>query len=255
MKFQKEATFLHDLKTDIRRIINDYYYLYDMAVEKKADDSPVTQADKELETFIRNAIIKNFPDDGIIGEEFHSHQKDAKRQWIIDPIDGTKSFIARAPLFGTLIALCIEQEPVLGVIYLPVTDHFIIGDGKQTTCNGKALKMKEKVLLEESTILTTDFRDFSKYKPRDGFDKLVSQCKITRTWGDCFGYFLVVSGGADVMIDPAMSIWDKMAIIPIVKGAGGTVTDFYGNDPVHGDGLVASVCSLHQKVIDTLNTP
>lgn len=250
---KKSEKFIEDILPGLREIILKYYKTA-CAVEIKTDNSPVTVADREAENFIRKKIMKNFPDHGIIGEESGTYQVDAEYKWVVDPIDGTKSFISNAPLFGTLIALTQNNKPALGCIYLPVTNDVLIGDNLQTRLNGAVVRMPECVALENSVVITTDYKDFSKYKPRSGFDRLMSTCRLSRTWGDCFGYYLLAIGKAHVMVDPAMSVWDKMALIPIINGAGGIITDFYGNPPETGDSIVACVKSVHEEVIEMLNS-
>lgn len=250
---KQSEKLIGNILPELREIILKYYQT-GINVEIKTDNSPVTIADREAEDFIKKQVIKQFPDHGFVGEESGTYQIEAEFKWIIDPIDGTKSFISNAPLFGTLIALTRNNKPVLGCIYLPVTNDVLIGDNVQTRLNGHPVTMTSQISLENSIVLTTDYKDFSRYKPRSGFDRLMSSCRLSRTWGDCFGYYLVATGKAHVMIDPAMSVWDKMALIPIINGAGGIITDFYGNPPEHGDSIVACVKSLHSEVIEMLNS-
>jgi len=230
------------------------YYRPETIINWKQDKTPVTIADQEAELYLRKMIMEKFPDHGIIAEEFGNHNESAEYIWVIDPIDGTKSFISHTPLFGSLLALMQNGNPLYGAIYLPVTGDLVVGDRSETLWNGVRVTMQPDIALEDSIVLTTDYRDFSRYKPREGFDRLTEKCRITRSWGDCYGYFLVATGHAHVMVDPAMSVWDKMALIPIIEGAGGLISDFYGNDPASGDSIVASVKGLHPKVIDILTT-
>lgn len=237
---------------EVRHIILKYYRS-SYGVEIKQDETPVTIADREVEALIRAKIQQEFPSHGIIGEESGDYQPQAEYKWVIDPIDGTKSFVSNVPLFGTLIALMKDDRPVLGCLYLPVSDDLLIGNNTETKLNGQSIRMPDDTPLKDALLLTTDYKDFSKYKNRQGFDHLMTQCKMARTWGDCFGYYLLVTGKAHVMVDPAMSVWDKMALIPIVTGAGGRISDFYGNAAETGDSIVASVGSLHSEVIKILN--
>ncbi len=229
------------------------HYLQPLRVEHKTDHSPVTIADKQAEEFMRESIMKQFPDHGIIGEEFGTYQEAAKYQWVLDPIDGTKSFIHGVPLFGTLIAVVRGGQPVLGFIHLPVQGHMMIGDNNSTTLDGIKVSVGTSHRLEDALLLTTDQVDITKHRSAAGFDKLVRQVRLYRTWGDCFGYFLLAQGKADIMIDAIMSIWDMMAVIPVIRGAGGVVSDYYGNDPVQGNSLVTSTPHLHPQVISCLN--
>lgn len=241
---------------ELRKTILQYYGKAGRSKETqlKSDNTPVTLADRQAESLLRDELAKSFPDHGVIGEEFGETNGGADFRWVLDPIDGTKSFIAGAPLFGTLMALLHMEEPVLGAIFLPVTNELLIGDNRETRLNGAPVSMAQEIPLEEALVVTTDERDFEKYKPRGGYDRLVAKARLARTWGDCFGYYLVATGGAHVMIDPMMSIWDKAALAPVIRGAGGAISDFYGNDAMSGDSIVASVASLHPQVIELLNT-
>lgn len=229
------------------------YYRTDFNVEIKPDRSPVTIADKKSEELMRTLIMKNYPDHGIIGEEFGEHNSEAEYKWILDPIDGTKSFISGVPLFGTLIALIKNNEPVLGVINHPVLSELLIGDNYVTELNDVKVTMRKCEDISSATLLTSDHLMFGKYRNKTNFDKLTEHVKLYRTWGDCYGYSLLASGYADIMIDPIMSKWDLAALIPVIKGAGGIITDYYGNNPLEGNSIVASNAKLHQQVIAILN--
>lgn len=229
------------------------YYRTPISVESKEDASPVTIADKRTEETLRNLIMKGFPSHGIIGEEFGNYNEDAEYLWVLDPIDGTKSFISGSPNFGTLIALLKNKEPILGAISLPVFGELLIGDSETAELNSQRVSMRQCSSLREASLLTTDYKDVIKYRDREKFDFLMNSCKIFRTWGDCFGYYLLATGYADIMVDPIMSVWDLMALIPIIKGAGGVITDFKGGDPAKGDSIIAANVPMHEKVLGLLN--
>ena len=235
------------------KVINKYF-LSGVGVEFKEDKSPVTVADKKAEEIIRNLINKEFPDHGIVGEEFGKENAGSEYQWIIDPIDGTKSFIHGMITFGTLIALLKNGEPVLGVINQPVLDLFLIGDNQTAELNGIKTKVRKVENLEEALLLTTDHLNVEKYQNIKKFEKLIHSVKLYRTWGNCFGYYLVAAGLADIMIDPIMSIWDTAALIPVIKGAGGIITDYHGQDPMKGNSIIAATPALHKPVIEILNS-
>jgi myo-inositol-1(or 4)-monophosphatase len=225
-----------------------------LIIEYKEDNSPVTAVDKNTESIMRNTIMKSYPNHGIIGEEFPIHNENAEYKWIIDPIDGTKSYICGAVTFGTLIALTKNGIPILGIINLPLLNEFLIGDNETASLNGMRIKVRNTTEVSKSVLLTTDYLNIKKYQDIDKFNNLISNAKMFRNWGDCYGYYLVATGFADIMIDPVMSLWDKMALIPIINGAGGVITDYHGNDPLKGDSIIAS-CSevLHKEVIKSLN--
>lgn len=244
--------FLKILADESGKIIRSYFRSV-IDIENKSDFSPVTIADKKAEEKIRELIIKEFPDHGIIGEEFGDYKMDSEYIWVIDPIDGTKSFISGALSFGTLIALLKNGKPIIGVINHPILNEFLIGDNENCFLNDKKVKVKKCSQLSEATLLTTDHLNVIKYQNKYGFEKLINQVKLYRNWGDCYGYYLLATGFADIMIDPIMSVWDSMALIPIIKGAGGTITDYQGNDAVKGNSIVAAVPELHSMVINILN--
>lgn len=230
------------------------YFRTEISVDKKKDLSPVTIADKKAEELMREEIMKNFPEHGIIGEELGIHNKDAEYKWVLDPIDGTKSFICGTVVFGTLIALMKNERPVLGVFNQPVLNEFLIGDNESCSLNGEDVHVKPAGDLSEAVLLTTDHLNVEKYQDIEKFNKLTKSVKLYRNWGDCYGYYLLTTGFADIMIDPVMSIWDLMALVPIVKGAGGVITDYKGNDAVTGSSVIASSSdAIHKAVLKILS--
>lgn len=229
------------------------YFRTPMAVDSKADQTPLTIADQQAEMVMRQMIKERYPHHSILGEEFETTNPGAEYQWILDPIDGTKNFVAGTYLFGTLIALLKDGQPILGVINNPITDQFLIGDGFQTWLNGEQVRVRDCLAIEQATMLTTSH--WSSVENRDGsaFEALSRRVRLYRTWGDCYGYYLVATGYADIMIDPLMHIWDVAALVPIIKGAGGMITDYFGGDPMRGEGAIATAGSLHDEVVRTLN--
>ena len=248
----KFKDFIVQLAEESARIILQYYRK-EISISTKSDDSPVTIADKMAEEKMRELIIKQYPDHGILGEELGSHKPDAEYQWILDPIDGTRSFICGTPLFGTLIALLKNGEPVLGAMNFPVLGQFYLGDNSQTLLNNKVVQIRKIRHLNEAVLLTTDIQNIEKYQDITRFRNLVEQVHLFRTWGDCFGYSLLAAGFADIMVDPVMSVWDIMALIPIIKGAGSEITDYQGKDPAKGNSIIAASPALHKQVIEILN--
>ena len=233
-------------------IIKKYFRTH-ISVESKKDNSPVTIADKKSEEVMRELILKHYPEHGIIGEEFGEINKDAEYTWILDPIDGTKSFICGAYSFGTLIALLKNGNPIIGVYNHPILDDFLIGDNYTTELNGIITKVRESNNLSDSVLLTTDHLNIEKYQDKEKFDKLINKVKLYRNWGDCYGYYLLATGYADIMIDPIMSPWDLLPLIPIIKGAEGVITDYHGDDPIKGNSIVAASADIHSEVISILN--
>jgi myo-inositol-1(or 4)-monophosphatase len=224
-----------------------------ISVESKTDNSPVTIADKKAEEVMRELIMKQFPKHGIFGEEFGETNKDAEYTWILDPIDGTKSFICGAYSFGTLIGLLKKGKPILGVYHHPILNDFLIGDNSETKINDKKTMLRNCDELGKAVLLTTDHLNIEKYQNIEKFNKLIKKVKLYRNWGDCYGYYLLATGYADIMIDPIMSPWDLLPLIPIIKGAGGVITDYQGNDPIIGKSAIASSKEIHSSVISFLN--
>jgi histidinol phosphatase-like enzyme (inositol monophosphatase family) len=233
--------------------IRPYFANPDLAVETKADQSPVTIADRGAEERMRAAISKRFPDHGVIGEEFGTERSDAEWVWVLDPIDGTKSFMTACPLFGTLIALMHNGAPVLGAIHQPVLRQLMIGDNRSTTLNDRPVRVRNTARLSDATALTSDTLNLGRYQDGAACDRLFQQTKMLRTWGDCYGYLLLAGGWADIMVDPIMNPWDIQALIPVVRGAGGVITDWHGDDPVTASSIVAANSELHPRVIEILN--
>jgi myo-inositol-1(or 4)-monophosphatase len=229
------------------------YFRKEISVETKSNLTPVTIADRKAEECMREQIMKEYPEHGIIGEEFGTYSPDAEYKWILDPIDGTKSFLCGTVSFGILVALVKQDIPLLGLFYQPVLDEMMVGDNKVTVLNGEKVRVRYCRKLEDAVLLTTDHLNIAKYQDAERFQNLVAQVKLYRNWGDCYGYYLLSSGFVDIMIDPVISIWDSLPIIPIVRGAGGTITDYQGNDPVTGQSLVASVPEIHGELIKILN--
>lgn len=243
--------------TELARLSGDFirplYRQSQVTVEFKSDQSPVTVADRGAEELMRAQIGRRFPQHGIIGEEFGTERADAEFVWVLDPVDGTKSFITGVPLWGTLIALLHQGQPVLGCIHQPILDQLMIGDGHETTLNGSPVRCRTTARIEDATLLTSDPLNPAKYQNGRSYDALQQRAKLVRTWGDCYGYFLVASGWADICVDPIMNPWDIAALIPIIRGAGGAISDWQGGAAFPAESTVAAATpALHAQVIATL---
>lgn len=247
------VNFIHRLAEESAQVIKPYFADLNFEIEMKEDKTPVTQADRQAEAVMRRLIHKEFPNHGIIGEEFGRENDTAEFVWILDPIDGTISFTSGCPLFGTLICLLHEGQPILGAINQPILDLLCIGNNDQTTVNGTSVRMREVDRLSEATLLTTDVVSISKYQKAEGFENLIREARLFRTWGDCYGYLLLASGGADIMLDPIVNLWDILPVIPIIQGANGTITSWSGGDASRGTSCVAANKKLHSLVLDMLN--
>jgi histidinol phosphatase-like enzyme (inositol monophosphatase family) len=249
-------TFMAELARESGDFIKPLYRQPSVVVETKSDQSPVTIADRGAEELMRARISKRFPRHGIMGEEFGNERVDAEFVWVLDPVDGTKTFITGLPLWGTLIALLHEGQPILGCIHQPILEQLVLGDGTSTQLNGRAVRCRPTTQIENATLLTSDPLMPAKMQSGPAFDVLQNRAKLVRTWGDCYGYLLVATGWADVALDPIMNPWDIAALVPIIRGAGGVITDWQGGSPFPAQSTVAAATpALHNDVIAVLNGP
>jgi len=253
MNLEPYRAFLLELAEKSGAFIRPWFGRPDLAVETKSDQTPVTVADRGAEELMRRMIHERFPDHGILGEEYGEENAGAEFTWVLDPVDGTRAFAAGSPLFGTLIALMHQGQPVLGVIHQPVLGQLLVGDGARTTLNGRPVRVRATARLEDATLLCSDPLTPAQHQNGAAFAALTARVKLVRTWGDCYGYLLLAAGGADVMCDPIMNPWDIAALIPVVRGAGGIITDWQGRDPVGAASIVAATPALHPRVIAALN--
>ena len=255
MHLDDARSFLVELAEASAREILPHFGQKNVGVLEKSDSSPVTIADREAERVMREMIEHRFPDHGIVGEEFGTVRGEAEFTWVLDPIDGTKSFISAVPLFGTLIGLLHRGRPVLGCIHQPVLRQLMIGDGETTTLNGQPVRGRNCTDLSQATLLMSDPMHPAIYQDGARFESVCRRAKVVRSWGDCYGYLLLAAGWADVMLDPIMNPWDLQPIVPIIRGAGGIITDWKGGS---ADGLAASsgiaaMPGLHAEIVRSLN--
>lgn len=212
----------------------NYFRRADLQVDRKQDNSPVTVADRQAEQLLRRRIAEAFPDDAILGEEFPDQPGRSGYRWTLDPIDGTKSFIHGVPLYGTLVGIDHEGQCLAGVIRIPALDECVyaaIGEGAwYVTGNSSPQRthVNQTPRLAESLFLTSEVATFDKIQRRTVYEQIEAACRLTRTWGDCFGYLMVATGRAELMIDPMMNLWDAGAVLPVLQESGGTFTDWQG---------------------------
>ncbi len=199
-------------------------------VETKSDASPVTVADKGAEARIREILEEKRPGDGILGEEYGPKESRNGYTWVLDPIDGTKSFVIGRPTFGTLIALCKDGIPVLGIIDQPILNERWVGDTKQTTFKGTPVSARKVSTLKECRVASTAPAQLAAPNT-DGhlWQKLDSACNYTVWGGDCYSYGLLTNGGLDAVIETCLAPYDYLALVPVVTGAGGWMGDWNGN--------------------------
>ena len=216
------------------------YFRQPLAVEDKADRSPVTMADREAEAAMRALIEARFPTDGILGEEHGTVRADARRVWVLDPIDGTKSFIAGIPLFGILIALMEDGAPVLGVIDQPILRERWVGiAGQPTRKNGAPVRTRACAQLADASLYATSPDMFGADRP--AFDRLSRAVKATRFGADCYAYAQLASGFIDLVVEADLKPYDYCALVPVIDGAGGAITDWQGKPlRLHSDGRVVA---------------
>lgn len=216
----------------------------DWGEERKPDATFVTEADRAAEAAMRTIIEDRNPDDGIIGEEYGTRNESAGRQWVLDPIDGTTSFIAGRPIFGTLIALLQDGWPVLGIIDQPITRERWIGRiGEGTSFNGRPVHSRALKDLGDAVLGTTSPHQFSggDVDAFMGVAKSVAERKIVYG-GDCYNYGLVASGHVDLVVEAGLQLYDYAALVPVVEGAGGMMSDWQGNPlDAQSDGRVIAL--------------
>ncbi|MCY3889895.1 MAG: hypothetical protein OXG30_01060 [bacterium] len=228
----------------------DWFNDHELSVSRKDDGSPVTEADKAAEAFLREALAERFPDDAVIGEEFPEAQGTSGRTWIIDPIDGTRSFVRGVPLYTTLLAMIDQDGPAIGVAAVPPLEEAVwAGRGLGCYHNGRRCQVSSQAELGRSYLCASGFE----WWPDGAFDRVRQTGARMRTWGDGYGYVLVATGRTEAMIDPGLNVWDIAPMLVIVPEAGGQVTQWNGaNTPSAGDWL-ATNGNFHEQLCTLLN--
>ena len=229
------------------------YFQTGVEVETKSDSSPVTVADKTAELRLREMINARFPGDGIIGEEHGEEEGTTGRRWILDPIDGTKAFVAGVPLYGTLIGVEIDGAVEVGVVNLPALNEMVsAATGLGCWWNGKRARVSNVERVEDALVIVTEHKSFAKHKPGVA-DDLIARARLVRGWGDCYGYVMVATGRADVILDPVMAVWDCAALAPVMEEAGGTFTTWSGGETIWGGEAVATNGVVYEEVMALIN--
>lgn len=223
-----------------------------LVVDDKLDLSPVTIADRAAEAAMRHLIAARFPQHGIIGEEFGREREEAEFTWVLDPIDGTKSFISGVPLFGTLIALAHQGRPILGIIDQPISrERWVGATGHPTTLNGTPIRCRPCAALATATAFSTS-PDMFKGDDAAAFAQVAAAAKLVRYGADCYAYGLLALGSIDLVIEASLKPYDFSAMVPIVEGAGGIASDWRGRPlSLASDGrvLVAGDRRAHQQAL------
>jgi histidinol-phosphatase len=224
-----------------------------VAVERKADESPVTVADRGAERILRERIGARFPDHAILGEEYGHDGSHARCRWVIDPIDGTQSFIRGVPIYGVLLGLEIDGVPSVGVSHFPALNEMVAAaTGLGCWWNGRRARVSAVERLDEAAVGYSDGRMLAD-RMGAGWHELLRATGVQRGWGDCYGHCLVATGRLDVMLDAAMNPWDCCAVIPIVQEAGGRFTDWTGRAVVDGGDAFSTNGRLHEAVLAHLS--
>jgi histidinol phosphatase-like enzyme (inositol monophosphatase family) len=229
------------------------YFQTGTAVERKADASPVTLADRRAEEKLRQCIQRAFPSHGILGEEYGEAPGRGPYRWILDPLDGTRAFVQGVPLYGVMLGLEYAGRAVLGVVHLPALGETIYAaKGEGCYWNGRRARVSSVSQLEDAVVVTTDVRTLYEQGRGEIFDILQAKTRLQRTWGDCYGHILVATGRAEIMLDPILHIWDCAALQPILEEAGGTFTDWRGVATHNGGCGLSTNGHLFQRLMDII---
>ena len=242
----------YELAMDAARKAGDLargFYETTFDVEKKADDSPVTIADKQAEQLIRQMVAQHFPDDGFLGEEYADEVGRSGYRWVIDPIDGTRAFVRHIPIWGTLLGLEYQDDPIAGIAYAPALGNLwrgLRGDGAFR--DDRRIRVSDIEQLDRAYLSYSGVGWFKEAGHLDRFTRLCDATERQRGHGDFYGFVLVAQGSVDVMVDHGVHAWDVAALVPIVEEAGGTFTDWSGNRTIHSTDVVACNPALHGPV-------
>ena len=218
-------------------------------VETKADGSPVTRADREAEQAARAWLAARFPGDGVVGEEFGESRPEAARRWYLDPVDGTRTFVRGVPLWGSMVGVVEHDVVVAGAIHYPALgEEIAAARGAGCWWNGARCRVSVEADLARATVLATEERFTCDARKKAAWDALAARAALARSWGDCYGYLLVATGRAEVMMDPKLAVWDAAAVQVVIDEAGGSFTDWTGARSPEGLGGIATNAALAAEV-------
>ena len=236
----------------------NHFRRHGLTIDTKSDDSPVTVADREAEQLVRRLVAERFPDDTLQGEEFAEQPGSSPYRWVVDPIDGTKSVVCGVPLYSTLLALEWKEQPLAGAIFIPPLDEMVvasIGHGswyRQGESDWKRASVSQKTDLSQAVFVTSQVDSFDDRGAERAYKGLERAAWLTRSWGDGYGYLMVATGRADIMVDPVCNAWDVAAILPVVVEAGGRFTDWKGEATTRGGDGVGTNGKLHAATLELL---
>jgi histidinol-phosphatase len=259
-ELQTRLEFALTVAREASGLILQHYQHPELVVEQKLDTSPVTAADRGAEELIRARLAEAFPKDGVLGEEYPETFGTSGYRWILDPVDGTKSFVHGVPLFGTLIGIEYDQRCVVGVCRFPALDEVVyaavghgawwqIGDGEP-----RRATVSNVTKLEDATFCQTNFLRWETVGHWSALMTMLRSVGLARGWGDCFGHVLVATGRAEVMVDPSMNPWDAAALVPIIEEAGGCFMDWSGKTTIYGGSGISVTKPLKDEVLQILNS-
>ena len=253
-----------ELSREAGRHTLQYFRQDSLSVDRKADGTPLTIADREAETLLRREIESAFPEDQIVGEEFDNKPGTSGWGWILDPIDGTKSFISGVPLYGTMVAVeqvqsdSAARQAVIGAVYFPGLDEGIYasrGNGAFAYHGSQPPRrahVSQQTNPADGVLVTTSVTAFTDRGAERGWQRLAKKFSFARTWGDVYGYYLVATGRVEAMVDPALNVWDAAAVQPILEEAGGRYSDWRGNLDINGGDGIGSNGLVHEAILEAL---
>jgi histidinol phosphatase-like enzyme (inositol monophosphatase family) len=256
---QSRLDFALAVAREASDLILRYYQHPELAVERKGDESPVTAADRGAEELIRARLAVAFPADGVLGEEFPEKPGTSGFRWILDPVDGTKSFVHGVPLFGTLIGVEHLGQCVIGVCRFPALDEVVYaatGKGAwwQTGSEpARRAQVSSVTELKDALFCQTNFLRWETVGRWQAMLQLLRSVGLARGWGDCYGHILVATGRAEIMVDPSLNPWDAAALVPILQEAGGCFVDWTGETTIYGGNGISVVPALKSQVLNILN--
>ncbi|MFN7841495.1 MAG: histidinol-phosphatase [Pirellula sp.] len=257
------VAFALRLATEASNTTLKYFRTDRFSVERKRDKSPVTEADKETESVVRQLILEHFPGDAVIGEEMGNVSGSTDYEWIVDPIDGTKSFISGVPLYSTLVGMTYRGEPTIGVIAIPALREIVIAakglgawygtvDLQNNPLPMTKAHVSRQPALEDGLLVTSQADNFAHRNASTAFSKLEATAYVTRTWGDGYGYLLVATGRAEVMVDPIVNPWDVAAVAPVIEEAGGRFSSWDGKYDIRAGHCLGSNGLVHDAALNEL---
>lgn len=253
------TTLALEIAQEAGELTCEYFNNPALVVERKKDGTPVTAADRGAEELLRRRISEAFPDDSILGEEYPEKQGTSGWRWILDPIDGTKSFIHGVPIYSTLVGVEKDGQSQAGVIWIPALKEGVWAERGSGAWwihpklpQAVPARVSDVDSFDQALFLTSEVKTFNEVGRRGAYELMESQCGLTRTWGDAYGYYLVATGRADVMLDPALGDWDAGPLLVVLEEAGGHFTDWRGEATIyHKEGLAVNA-ALFRQTLDAI---